>query len=113
MAARRVSAVPSRAPSAAGGGAPVFITPVSRMGHCLHVSYSGTLRLSVSRGWSWRCWSATPAPPGYRRPGVSPTAVIEILRTHNPYPRHGVQADENGIPRYTDLPGSLIAMLAR
>jgi acyl-CoA synthetase (AMP-forming)/AMP-acid ligase II len=44
---------------------------------------------------------------------VSPTVITEIPRTHNPYPRHGVQADENGIPRYTDLPGSLIAMLAR
>jgi acyl-CoA synthetase (AMP-forming)/AMP-acid ligase II len=44
---------------------------------------------------------------------VSPTAVIEISRTHNPYPRHGVRADDHGIPRYTDLPESLIAMLAR
>jgi acyl-CoA synthetase (AMP-forming)/AMP-acid ligase II len=44
---------------------------------------------------------------------VSPTAVIEISRTHNPYPRQGVQADSQGIPRYTELPESLIAMLAR
>ena len=44
---------------------------------------------------------------------MSPTAVIEISRTHNPYPRHGVQADDHGIPRYTKLPESLIAMLAR
>jgi len=44
---------------------------------------------------------------------VSPTAVIEISRTHNPYPRQGVQADGHGIPRYTELPESLIAMLAR
>ncbi len=32
---------------------------------------------------------------------------------HNPYPRQGVQADDHGIPRYTELPESLIAMLAR
>jgi acyl-CoA synthetase (AMP-forming)/AMP-acid ligase II len=44
---------------------------------------------------------------------VSPTAVIEISRTHNPCPRQGVQADGHGIPRYTELPESLIAMLAR
>ena len=44
---------------------------------------------------------------------MSPTAVIEISRTHNPYPRQGVQADDHGIPRYTELPESLIAMLAR
>ena len=44
---------------------------------------------------------------------MSPTAVIEIPRTHNPYPRQGVQADDYGIPRYTELPESLIAMLAR
>src|SRR5271156_432933 len=53
MTARRVSAVPSRAPSAARGGVPVFITPVSRMGHCHHVSYSGTLYPTVSLVWSW------------------------------------------------------------
>src|SRR5271169_473744 len=57
MTARRVSAVPSRAPSAARGGIPVFITPVSRMGHCHHVSYNGTLHPTVSLGWSWRCGS--------------------------------------------------------
>jgi acyl-CoA synthetase (AMP-forming)/AMP-acid ligase II len=44
---------------------------------------------------------------------VSPTAVIGISRTHHPYPRQGVQADSRGIPRYTKLPESLIAMLAR
>ena len=38
---------------------------------------------------------------------------MEIPRTHNPYPRRGVQADDHGIPRYTELPESLIAMLAR
>jgi acyl-CoA synthetase (AMP-forming)/AMP-acid ligase II len=54
-----------------------------------------------------------PRPLLHRRPGVSPTAVIEIPRTHNPYPRQGVQADDHGIPRYTELPESLIAMLAR
>src|SRR5271170_2564324 len=54
MTARRVSAVPSRAPSAGRGGVPVFITSVSRMGHCHHVSYSGTLHPIVSLGWSWR-----------------------------------------------------------
>ena len=46
------------------------------------------------------------------RPGASPTTVIEISRTHNPYPRRGVQADGHGMPRYTELSGSLIAMLA-
>jgi hypothetical protein len=54
-----------------------------------------------------------PRPLNHRRPGVSPTAVIEIPRTHNPYPRQGVQADDHGIPRYAELPESLIAMLAR
>ena len=44
---------------------------------------------------------------------MSPTAVTGISRTRNPYPRQGVQADGRGIPRYTELPGSLIAMLAR
>ena len=44
---------------------------------------------------------------------MSPAAVVEIPRTHNPYPRQGVQADGHGIPRYTELPESLIAMLAR
>src|SRR5580693_504836 len=44
---------------------------------------------------------------------MSPPVITEIPRTHNPYPRHGVRADEHGIPRYTGLPGSLIAMLAR
>jgi len=38
---------------------------------------------------------------------MSPAVITEIPRTHNPYPRHGVQADQNGIPRYTGLPGSL------
>jgi len=47
------------------------------------------------------------------REKVSPTAITEISRTRNPYPRHGVQADENGVPCYTGLPGLLIAMLAR
>jgi acyl-CoA synthetase (AMP-forming)/AMP-acid ligase II len=45
--------------------------------------------------------------------GMSLTVITEIPRTHNPYPRHGVQADGDGIPRYTGLPGSLIAMLGR
>ena len=44
---------------------------------------------------------------------MSPTAVIEIPRSHNPYPRQSVEADDRGIPRYTELPESLIAMLAR
>lgn len=34
-----------------------------------------------------------------------------ISREHNPFPRHGIQLDADGIARYTDLPPSLLAML--
>ena len=39
-------------------------------------------------------------------------AVIEIPRDHNPFPMTGVSRDANGIPRYTDLPATLLDMLA-
>ena len=39
------------------------------------------------------------------------SAIIEIPRTRNPFPRTGIHAGEHGIPRYTALPGSLVAML--
>lgn len=37
--------------------------------------------------------------------------VIEIPRTHNPYPTDGVRRDDDGTPHYEDLPRSLIDML--
>src|SRR6201993_1324456 len=39
-------------------------------------------------------------------------AVIEIPRDHNPFPMTGVSRDANGIPRYDDLPPTLLDMLA-
>src|SRR6201987_3078196 len=39
-------------------------------------------------------------------------AVIEISRDHNPFPTPGVSRDANGIPRYDDLPATLLDMLA-
>jgi acyl-CoA synthetase (AMP-forming)/AMP-acid ligase II len=39
-------------------------------------------------------------------------AVIEISRDHNPFPMTGVSRDANGIPRYDDLPATLLDMLA-
>src|SRR6201993_4102605 len=39
-------------------------------------------------------------------------AVIEIPRDHNPFPMTGVSRDANGIPRYDDLPVTLLDMLA-
>src|ERR1700757_4711930 len=39
-------------------------------------------------------------------------AVIEIPRDHNPFPMTGVSRDANGIPRYDDLPATLLEMLA-
>jgi acyl-CoA synthetase (AMP-forming)/AMP-acid ligase II len=39
-------------------------------------------------------------------------AVIEIPRDHNPFPTTGVSRDANGIPRYDDLPATLLDMLA-
>jgi acyl-CoA synthetase (AMP-forming)/AMP-acid ligase II len=39
-------------------------------------------------------------------------AVIEISRDHNPFPMTGVSRDTNGIPRYDDLPATLLDMLA-
>src|ERR1700745_1911330 len=39
-------------------------------------------------------------------------AVIEISRDHNPFPTTGVSRDANGIPRYDDLPATLLDMLA-
>ena len=38
-------------------------------------------------------------------------AIIEITREHNPFPRDGIRTGEDGIPRYQDLPGSLLEML--
>jgi acyl-CoA synthetase (AMP-forming)/AMP-acid ligase II len=39
-------------------------------------------------------------------------AVIEIPRDHKPFPMTGVSRDANGIPRYDDLPATLLDMLA-
>src|ERR1700741_901097 len=39
-------------------------------------------------------------------------AGIEIPRGHNPFPMTGVSRDANGIPRYDDLPATLLDMLA-
>src|SRR6516165_12373086 len=38
--------------------------------------------------------------------------VIEIPRSHNPFPMTGVSRDANGIPRYDELPATLLEMLA-
>ena len=38
-------------------------------------------------------------------------AVIEIPRTHNPFPRHGIRVDEQRVPGYAGPPDSLIALL--
>ncbi|HET7074556.1 MAG TPA: class I adenylate-forming enzyme family protein [Mycobacterium sp.] len=39
-------------------------------------------------------------------------AVTEIPRDHNPFPTAGVSRDVDGIPRYDDLPATLLDMLA-
>jgi acyl-CoA synthetase (AMP-forming)/AMP-acid ligase II len=39
-------------------------------------------------------------------------AVIEIPRDHNPFPMTSVSRDANGIPRYAELPTTLLDMLA-
>jgi acyl-CoA synthetase (AMP-forming)/AMP-acid ligase II len=39
-------------------------------------------------------------------------AVIEIPRGHNPFPMTGVSRDADGIPRYEELPATLLDMLA-
>ncbi len=38
-------------------------------------------------------------------------AVMEVSRDHNPFPLTGVSRDANGIPRYEDLPATLLEML--
>ncbi|WP_205781691.1 class I adenylate-forming enzyme family protein [Mycobacterium alsense] len=38
--------------------------------------------------------------------------VIEISRDHNPFPTTGVSRDADGIPRYDELPATLLDMLA-
>ena len=40
------------------------------------------------------------------------SAVTEIARGHNPFPMTGVSRDANGVPRYDDLPVTLLDMLA-
>ena len=42
---------------------------------------------------------------------MSTPTIIEITREHNPFPRDGIRAGEDGIPRYEDLPSSLVALL--
>jgi hypothetical protein len=37
--------------------------------------------------------------------------IIEIPRTDNPFPRTGISRDENGIPRFDDLPPTLLDVL--
>jgi len=39
--------------------------------------------------------------------------VIEIPRTHNPFATTGVSRDADGVPRYEDLPATLLDMLAQ
>jgi len=39
-------------------------------------------------------------------------AITQIPRTANPWSRHGVTVGADGIPRYDELPASLVAMLA-
>ena len=34
--------------------------------------------------------------------------IVEIPRTDNPFPRTGISRDENGIPRFDDLPPTLL-----
>jgi acyl-CoA synthetase (AMP-forming)/AMP-acid ligase II len=43
---------------------------------------------------------------------AEPNAVIEISRDHNPFPMTGVSRDRDGIPRYDDVPATLLDMLA-
>lgn len=43
---------------------------------------------------------------------TQPSAVIEIPRGHNPFPVTGVSRGRDGIPRYDDLPATLLDMLA-
>jgi len=38
--------------------------------------------------------------------------VIEIPRSHNPFPTTGVTRDRNGVPHYDELPATLLDMLA-
>jgi len=42
---------------------------------------------------------------------MSTDTIIEITREHNPFPRDGIWTGEDGIPRYQDLPDSLLALL--
>ena len=39
-------------------------------------------------------------------------AVIEVPRDHNPFPRTGIVRDADGIPRYDDLPATLLDTLS-
>lgn len=43
---------------------------------------------------------------------MTTTSVVEISRTHNPFPEAGVAYDSAGRRRYADLPQTLLAMLA-
>lgn len=38
--------------------------------------------------------------------------VIEIARDHNPFPTVGVSRGRDGVPRYDELPATLLDMLA-
>ncbi|RMI30144.1 class I adenylate-forming enzyme family protein [Nocardia stercoris] len=38
-------------------------------------------------------------------------AVIEITRSHNPFPQYGVVRDDNDVPRYAGLPATLVDLL--
>jgi acyl-CoA synthetase (AMP-forming)/AMP-acid ligase II len=42
---------------------------------------------------------------------MSTPTVIEITREHNPFPRDGIWTGADGIPRYQDIPDSLVALL--
>ena len=37
--------------------------------------------------------------------------IVEIPRTDNPFPRTGITRDDNGIPRFDDLPPTLLDVL--
>ena len=43
---------------------------------------------------------------------TQPSTVTEIPRGHSPFPMTGVSRDANGVPRYDELPVTLLDMLA-
>lgn len=43
--------------------------------------------------------------------GSRMSAVVEIHRSHNPFGQTGVSPDAAGVPRYTDIPATLVDMV--